>query len=94
MECSVVTLLLGNYIDDELTSEMVVVVDQHIKSCKHCLAELTALRKTVEALAQTPPIEPASPWFAERLLRRAAQETETSLISHEQPAKNQQLGLF
>jgi anti-sigma factor RsiW len=94
MECETVRELLGNYIDEDLTDTLRRAVDKHVANCTTCLVDLTTLRHAVDSLKESQEIEQASPWFAERLLHRLAQETGASPTGIETPVKDLQLGLW
>jgi predicted anti-sigma-YlaC factor YlaD len=94
MECETVRELLGNYIDEDLNDVLRRAVDKHMGTCKSCRSDLASLSKTVTAMKRSRMIEQPSPWFAERLLHRLAQESDTSLTRIDQPAKDLQLDLW
>ncbi len=94
MECETVRELLGNYIDEDLIDTLRRRVDKHLLACNSCRADLATLSTTVQSLTSSAPVEDASPWFAERLLHRLAQQSDISLTEIELPAKDLQLGLW
>jgi len=94
MECETARELLGNYIDQDLTETLRGTVDEHVATCAQCKVDLTTLQQAISSLTGTKTIETPSPWFAERLLHRLAQESDTPLAGAEKKVEDLQLGLW
>jgi anti-sigma factor RsiW len=94
MECETVRELLGNYIDENLTANLRSSIDNHLRGCQTCAADMETLTAAVAAIHDVSPIEESSPWFAERLLHRLAQSTDTPLSGIAKSPKDLQLGLW
>lgn len=52
--CKWITELLSAYLDDEVTAGEQVQVEEHLKSCEACRAELESLRATTALLSSLP----------------------------------------
>jgi hypothetical protein len=51
VDCSEVSLLLSEYVDDDLDSAIKEIVDAHMASCTSCAAELRSLQGYLSAMA-------------------------------------------
>ena len=58
MTCRDVSELLSSYLDDELEPEVCDLVENHLRSCDACRAELEELRQVKLALKSLPELEP------------------------------------
>ncbi len=58
MTCRDVSELLSSYLDDELEPEVCNLVENHLRSCDACRAELEELRQVKLALKSLPELEP------------------------------------
>ena len=57
MECTEISELLSEYIDDVLDPETKSRVDKHLLSCKNCSEELASMRALVDELASLESVE-------------------------------------
>ncbi len=48
MTCSEFLALLDELIDNEVTSETRVLLNEHLRGCEHCEVTLSTTRKTIE----------------------------------------------
>jgi predicted anti-sigma-YlaC factor YlaD len=65
MECKHIENLLSPYLEDELTAEDRLAVEEHLRSCKDCSLLFDLMRETQESLADFPQAE-----MSEALLER------------------------
>ena len=65
MECNVCENLLSPYLEDELSAEDSLAVEEHLESCKECSLLFEMLRETHKSLADFPQAE-----MSEALLER------------------------
>jgi predicted anti-sigma-YlaC factor YlaD len=65
MECEHIEKLLSPYLEDELTAEDKLAVEEHLQSCADCSVLFDLLRETQESLADFPQAE-----MSEELLER------------------------
>lgn len=75
MECSNIQEKLSIYIEDIISSEEKVLIDEHLKSCQRCNSYLTDLRKTIEYVKNLEEIEPPS-WLTQKVMMRVISEAE------------------
>src|SRR5574338_1619882 len=61
------------YVDDFLSGEEVVAMQQHLRECERCAAHDTKVRRSLLAFRNLPPVEP-SPDFYARLTARIESE--------------------
>lgn len=54
MICEEIRKLSSDYIDEELSPDMQVMVERHILGCKRCEIYLNTLRKTIELSKSIP----------------------------------------
>jgi len=57
MECEHIENLLSSYLEDELSAEDRLAVEEHLRSCTDCSFLLDLLRQTQESLADFPQAE-------------------------------------
>lgn len=57
MHCGRITDLLSDYIDGQLNDTRRNQVESHLKTCTSCAAELSRLRRTLEAVRSLPEVE-------------------------------------
>jgi predicted anti-sigma-YlaC factor YlaD len=57
MECEHVENLLSSYLEDELTAEDRLTIEEHLKSCVDCQVLFALMKETQESLADFPQAE-------------------------------------
>ncbi|MGI5838945.1 MAG: DUF4349 domain-containing protein [bacterium] len=73
MECKAAQELMSDYLDDELSEEERIRLDEHLRACSRCADELAELRTVVSLCRSLPAVEPPAV-FREQLYRRLAAE--------------------
>lgn len=69
--------LLSDYLDEELSGETLVELEQHLESCDECQAELESLRDTVSVLGGLKPAEP-SPDFLQQVNQKLRRRSKSA----------------
>lgn len=69
MNCEEINKLLSAYCDDALSEEEHALVQEHLKSCQACEAELSLLHKIKDAVGELPKMD-APQGFAQSLMQR------------------------
>jgi len=65
--------LLSAYAGDDLSGDDRTLVDEHLKGCQECRAELADMEITVKLLRTTPEVEPP-PWLTTRIMAHVKEE--------------------
>ncbi|MDH5768610.1 MAG: zf-HC2 domain-containing protein, partial [Nitrospirota bacterium] len=73
MECADIQKKLSAYIDDALSPEERMLIDEHLTSCQECKASLADMRKTLEYVQKLEDIEPP-PWLAQKVMTKIKEE--------------------
>lgn len=81
MGCKKIKILLSAYVDKELSSDEKQLVDEHLKTCADCSAELKYLEQTKKMFSLWQKVEP-QPFFETRLFSRI-KETTVPLLAEE-----------
>jgi predicted anti-sigma-YlaC factor YlaD len=69
LDCEEVRSELSNYLDCDLTAEMRLRIDDHLRQCAHCAAIYDGVRNVVRLLGDEKIIDLPT-GFSERLYRR------------------------
>jgi anti-sigma factor RsiW len=72
LSCEHVITQISNYIDGEISAELRLQVEAHVRGCKHCAAVLEGMSNTLHLLADGRLFE-LPEGFGERLQNRLAQ---------------------
>ncbi len=73
MECTNIRGKLSDYLEDVLPAEERVTIDEHLRSCESCSAELTDLRRTIERIRGLEEVEPPS-WMTQKIMAKVREE--------------------
>jgi len=80
MSCEQIQVLLNDYIDDELSTSAVEMVNNHCSSCECCADRLEQLRFQRE-LIKSLPVPPASAHFETRVIENAVRQDHPAVHS-------------
>ena len=69
--------LLSDYLDGELSGELLAELDQHLEGCDECQAELDSLRETLSVLGGLKPAEP-SPDFLQQVNQKLRRRSKSA----------------
>jgi len=69
MECADIQKKLSAYIDDAISPEERMLIDEHLTSCQECSVSLSDMRKTLEYIQKLEDIEPP-PWLTQKVMAR------------------------
>ena len=72
MKCKKIKKLLQLFIDNALTFSEKEMVEEHLKECSTCRAELKSLSSIVKMVGSLPEISP-SPDFTEKVMSKISQ---------------------
>jgi anti-sigma factor RsiW len=75
MECHSIEEKLSAYIDNQLSSEEKIQMDEHLKTCPKCSLSLEELRKTIVYTQRIKDVEPPS-WLTQKVMSRVKKEAE------------------
>ena len=75
MECRNIQEKLSAYIDEILSPQEKVTVDEHLKSCGECATALADLKKTVERVRNLESLEPPA-WMTQKIMARVRAEAQ------------------
>lgn len=75
MECHTIQEKLSAYIDEILSPQEKVTVDEHLKSCGECATALADLKKTVERVKTLECLEPPV-WMTQKIMARVRAEVQ------------------
>jgi hypothetical protein len=67
MECSSIREKLSAYLEDAVSREERVLIEEHLKSCLACSADLADLKKTIEHIRGLEEVEPPA-WMAQKIM--------------------------
>ena len=73
MECADIQKKLSSYIDDALSPEERMLIDEHLTSCQKCSASLADMRKTLEYIQKIEDVEPP-PWLTQKVMTKVKEE--------------------
>jgi hypothetical protein len=73
MDCHHIKDKLSAYLDDQLSSDEKVQVENHLNACKICSCSLEELRKTILLTRGLEDLEPP-PWLARKVMDRVREE--------------------
>jgi hypothetical protein len=73
MECRDIQEKLSAYMEDIISSEEKVLIDEHLKACQKCNGSLADLKKTLEYVQNLEEMEPP-PWLAGKVMARVRSE--------------------
>jgi hypothetical protein len=73
MECSNIQQKLSAYIEEILSPEERILIDEHLNSCHKCSQALSDLRKTMEYIKNLEEVEPP-PWLTQKVMARIRSE--------------------
>jgi len=77
MECMKIQEKLSEYIDDILSPQEKVTMDEHLKSCGECATALADLKRTVERMKNLESPEPPA-WMTQKIMARVRAEAQPS----------------
>ncbi len=75
MECSNIREKLSAYLENALTLQERLPIDEHLKSCVRCSADLADLRKTIEHINALEEVEPPV-WMTQKIMARVREEVQ------------------
>ncbi len=75
MECHRIEEKLSAYIENQLSSEEKMQIDEHLKTCSKCSLSLEDLKKTIAYAQGLEEIEPP-PWLTQKVMDRVREEAE------------------
>ncbi|MDP2871401.1 MAG: DUF4349 domain-containing protein [Bacillota bacterium] len=87
MDCGRITNLLSDYIDGQLSDNRRRQVESHLRTCTSCAAELSRLRRTVEAVRSLPELDLPADFHAALHLRLAQAQAEQQEAAARSPAR-------
>ena len=73
MECADIQKKLSAYIDDALSPEERMLIDEHLTSCQECNAFLADMIKTLEYIQKIEDVEPP-PWLTQKVMTKVKEE--------------------
>ncbi len=73
MECSNIQEKLSAYIENIISYEEKLLIEEHLKSCQKCSKSLSELRKTVKYVQSLEEIEPPQ-WLTQKIMARIRSE--------------------
>lgn len=75
MDCRNIQEKLSEYVDDILSPQEKVIMDEHLKLCGECAKVLTDLKKTVERVKNLESLEPPA-WMTQTIMARVRTEAQ------------------
>lgn len=73
MDCSGIRERLSAYIEDAVPREERVLIEEHLKSCAECSADLADLKKTIEHMKGLEEVEPPA-WMTQKIMAELREE--------------------
>lgn len=73
MECSNIQEKLSAYIENIISYEEKLLIEEHLKSCRKCSESLAELRKTIKHVQNLEEIEPPQ-WLTQKIMARIRSE--------------------
>jgi hypothetical protein len=73
MECMKIREKLSEYVDEILSPQEKVTMDEHLKSCRECATALAELKKTIEHAKNLEAVEPPA-WMTQKIMARVRAE--------------------
>jgi hypothetical protein len=73
MKCHSIGEKLSAYIENHLSSEERVQIEEHLGTCRHCRASLEDLKKTMEFTREIEEVEPP-PWLTQKVMNKIREE--------------------
>lgn len=80
MRCNEVKRLLSAYFDNELPADQSIVIREHLRTCKSCMAELEDIEKLHKLMGAFPILE-VGPYFETQIIERIEKETKKRRLS-------------
>jgi hypothetical protein len=78
MECADIQKKLSSYIDNALSPEEKMLIDEHLTSCQKCSASLADMRKTLEYIQKLEDIEPPL-WLTQKVMEKVKSEAKPKM---------------
>jgi hypothetical protein len=75
MKCHSIGEKLSAYIENHLSSEERVQIEEHLGTCRHCRASLEDLKKTMEFTREIEEVEPP-PWLTQKVMNKIRDESQ------------------
>lgn len=75
MECKSIQKKLSAYIDDILSPQEKMMVDEHLRTCPACASALSDLKKTVGLIKNLEEVEPPA-WMTQKIMARIRAEAQ------------------
>lgn len=75
MECSSIKERLSEYLEDAVSREEKVLIEEHLKSCARCSIDLADLKKTIEHIRGLEEVEPPA-WIAQKIMAELREEAQ------------------
>jgi hypothetical protein len=76
MDCNGIRERLSAYLEDAVPREERVLIEEHLKSCAECSADLADLNKTIEHLKGLEEVEPPA-WMTQKIMAELREEART-----------------
>lgn len=57
MNCRIAVLEISNYLDGELTAEIKLELQEHLKICKNCTLVFSQTKLTIEVFCDSEPVD-------------------------------------
>jgi len=73
MECRDIHKKLSEYVDDVLSPQETMVIDEHLKACRECRVALADLKKTIEHVKGLETVEPPA-WLTQKIMAKVRAE--------------------
>ena len=78
MECADIQKKLSSYIDDALSPEERMLIDEHLTSCQECSVSLADMRKTLEYIQKLEDVEPPL-WLTQKVMEKVKSEAKPKM---------------
>jgi hypothetical protein len=75
MDCEDIRAKFSAYIDDVLSTQEKMAIDEHLKSCLECAAALADLKKTIEHVKGLETVEPPV-WMKQKIMTKVRAEAQ------------------
>jgi len=75
MKCADIQKKLFAYIDDSLSHEERMLINEHLASCQECSSSLSDMRKTLDYVQKLEDFEPP-PWLTQKVMEKIKAEAE------------------
>ena len=57
MNCRIAVLEVSNYLEGELTAEVKLELEEHLKACKNCTLVFDQTKLTIEVFCESEPVD-------------------------------------